>query len=93
MIPPEQSARFVAKMEYVLAIYRRPYDPKRPVVCMDEMSRQLLRHVRDPIGLRPGRVSCEDHHYKRNGTVNLLTFFEPLAHGDGPGPPHKSRLG
>ena len=79
MIPPEQSARFVAKMEDVLAVYRRPYDPKRPVVCMDEMSRQLLRQVREPIEVRPGAPRRHDHHYQRNGTVNLFTFFEPLA--------------
>jgi transposase len=79
MIPPEESARFVCKMEDVLAVYRRPYDPRRPVVCMDEMSRQLLKHVREPIQTRPGTVYRYDHHYERNGTVNLFTFFEPLA--------------
>lgn len=66
-------------MEDVLAVYRRPYDPKRPMVCMDEMSRQLLRHVREPITVRPGAPYRFDHHYERNGTINLFTFFEPLA--------------
>lgn len=79
MIPPDESARFVAKMEDVLAVYRRPYDPKRPLVCMDEMSRQLLRHVRGPIEARPGAPYRYDHHYERNGTAQLFTFFEPLA--------------
>jgi hypothetical protein len=79
VIPPEQDARFVAKMEDVLAVYRRPYDPDRPVVCMDEMSRQLLRHVYTPTAAKPGTPRRHDHHYKRNGTVNLFTFFEPLA--------------
>ena len=79
MIPPEQEARFVAKMEDVLAVYRRPYDPDRPVVCMDEMSRQLLKEVREPVEEGPGRPYRYDHHYERNGTVNLFTFFEPLA--------------
>lgn len=79
MIPPEQNARFVAKMEDVLAVYRRPYDPGRPVVCMDEMSRQLLKQVRQPQQMRPGMAYRYDHHYERNGTVNLFTFFEPLA--------------
>jgi hypothetical protein len=78
VIPSEQSARFVAKMEDVLAVYRRPYDPARPVVCMDAMSRQLVKHVREPIGLRPGRAFREDHHYKRNGIVSLPDFFNPL---------------
>lgn len=66
-------------MEDVLAVYRRPYDPERPLVCMDEMPRQLLKHVRDPIPMKPGTSYREDHHYKRNGTVSLFTFFEPLA--------------
>lgn len=66
-------------MEDVLAVYRRPYDPRRPVVCMDEMSRQLLKEVREPIQTRPGTPYRYDHHYERNGTVNLFTFFEPLA--------------
>lgn len=79
MIPPEQDARFVAKMEDVLSVYRRPYDPDRPVVCMDEMSRQLLKEVRDPIAAQPGAPYRYDHHYERNRTVNLFTFFEPLA--------------
>jgi hypothetical protein len=59
--------------------YKRPYDPKRPVVCMDEMSRQLLGHTRDPIEAEPGRPCRQDHHYERNGMVNLPAFFEPLA--------------
>jgi len=73
-------------MEDVLEVYRRPYDRSRPVVCMDEMSRQLLRHVYAPTEARPGtprrhdyHYSRHDYHYKRNGTVNLFTFFEPLA--------------
>lgn len=78
MIPPEQNAR-VAKMEDVLEVYRRPYDPDRPVICMDEMSRQLLKHVREPTEAEPETPRRHDHHYERNGTVNLFTFFEPLA--------------
>lgn len=77
--PPEQSARFVAKMEDVLSVYKRPYDPDRPVVCMDEMPRQLLKEVREPIPPEPGREARYDHHYQRNGVVNLFTFFEPLS--------------
>jgi hypothetical protein len=66
-------------MEDVLEVYRRPYDPDRPVICMDEMSRQPLGHVREPTKAEPGTPRCHDHHYERNGTVNLFTFFEPLA--------------
>ncbi len=66
-------------MEDVLAVYRRPYDPSRPVVCMDEMSRQHLKEVREPLEMGPGAPYRYDHHYERNGTINLFTFFEPLA--------------
>jgi hypothetical protein len=66
-------------MEDVLEVYRRPYDPDRPVICMDEMSRQPLGHVREPTKAEPGTPRRHDHHYERNGTVNLFTFFEPLA--------------
>jgi hypothetical protein len=66
-------------MEDVLDIYQRPYDPKRPVVCMDEVPRQLLRDVREPLPLQPGRPQRYDYHYKREGVVNLFMFFEPLA--------------
>lgn len=84
MIPPEQDANFVAKMgdvllEDVLPVYRRPYDPDRPVVCSDEMSRQLLGHDSDPIEAKPRTPHRHDHHYERNGTANLFMFFEPLA--------------
>ena len=66
-------------MEDVLAVYRRPYDPKRPMVCMDEMSRQLLKQVHEPVPAQPGKPYRYDHHYERNGTINLFTFFEPLS--------------
>jgi hypothetical protein len=79
VIPPDESARFVAKMEDVLSVYKRPYDSDRPVVCMDEMPRQLINEVREPIPAAPGREARQDHHYERNGVVNLFTFFEPLA--------------
>ena len=49
MIPPEQDGDFVAAMEDVLDVYERPYDPSRPVVCMDEQSRQLIGEERIPL--------------------------------------------
>jgi hypothetical protein len=79
VIPPEQDASFVAKMEDVLSVYKRPYDPSRPVVCMDEMPRQLIREVRTPLPMEAGKPKRYDHHYERNGVVNLFMFFEPLA--------------
>lgn len=66
-------------MEDVLEVYKRPYDPKRPVVCMDEMPRQLIREVRQPLPVEAGKPARYDYHYKREGVVNLFMFFEPLA--------------
>ena len=66
-------------MEEVLTIYTQPYDPKRPVVCLDETSKQLIEEVRHPIAMRPGQRECYDTEYKRNGVVNIFMGFEPLA--------------
>ena len=78
-IPPKHSAEFVARMEDVLAVYCRPYDPKHPVVCLDETSRQLIGEVREPLPPRPDAVERYDGEYVRNGTANLFRAFEPLA--------------
>jgi len=78
-IPPEQSAVFVAAMEDVLEVYSRPYDPSRPVVCMDEKPYQLLGEVREPIPAKPGSVKKVDNEYKREGTCSIFIFTEPLA--------------
>jgi hypothetical protein len=66
-------------MEDVLEVYQRPYDPRRPVVCLDEQSKQLIREVRRPIPARPGQPERVDYEYERNGTANLFMTFEPLA--------------
>jgi hypothetical protein len=66
-------------MEDVLEVYQRPYDPKRPQVCLDEQSRQLIRETRTPIPVAPGQPERVDYEYERNGTVNLFMVFEPLA--------------
>jgi hypothetical protein len=66
-------------MEDVLAVYQRPYDPKRPVVCLDEQSKQLIRETRVPIAVRAGQPERVDYEYERNGTANLFMAFEPLA--------------
>src|SRR5512144_936719 len=78
-IPPKQSAEFVYHMEEVLEVYCRPYDPKRPVVCLDETFRQLVGEVREPLPPAPGRVERYDCMYVRNGTASLFLAFEPLA--------------
>jgi hypothetical protein len=65
-------------MEDVLAVYARPHDPHRPVVCMDEKPYQLLGQVRDPIPAEPGHDRKEDSEYVRNGTCSIFVWVEPL---------------
>lgn len=79
MIPPGGNADFVAAMEEVLDVYRRPFDPLRPVVCMDETSRQLIRETRIPLPPRPGRCERYDYEYERCGVCNVFMACEPLA--------------
>jgi hypothetical protein len=78
-IPPEQNAEFVCVMENVLEVYHRPYDAKRPVVCMDETSKQLVKETRARHLAAPGRPARIDYEYERNGTANVFLFVEPLA--------------
>ena len=66
-------------MEEVLDIYKKPYDPQCPQVCMDEMSPQLIGEVRAPLAIEPGKPRRYDTEYKRNGTANIFMAFEPLA--------------
>ena len=66
-IPPKASAEFVCDMEDVLNVYHRPYDPSRPVVCLDETSKQLIGEVREP--LPPAAVERYDSVYARNGVA------------------------
>lgn len=66
-------------MEDVLEVYARPYDPKRPVVCLDEKSKELHQEMREPLPPVPGQVRREDSEYIRNGTANLFLWVEPLA--------------
>lgn len=66
-------------MEDVLDLYAEPYDPKRPVVCFDETSKQLVAEQRSSIPAKPGRRERFDYEYKRNGTRNLFMCCEPQA--------------
>ena len=66
------SAEFVAHMEDVLDLYAQPYDPRRPVVCFDETSTQLLADTRPPLPAQPGRPARQDYEYRREGTRNLF---------------------
>ena len=79
VIPPKANAAFVAAMEDVLDIYAKPYDSKRPVVCVDEGGKQLIGEVREPLPVRPGSPAKEDCVYERGGMANLFMAFEPLA--------------
>ena len=65
-------------MEDVLDVYTRPYDPRRPLICMDEVAKQLLREVRAPLPLAPGRAARRDCEYERGGVVNVFLFCAPL---------------
>jgi hypothetical protein len=77
-IPPHANAGFVWRMEDISETYKLPYDPRFPVVGMDESSKQLVGEVRLPSEARPGRVRRMDSDYERKGTCNLFLFFEPL---------------
>jgi hypothetical protein len=66
-------------MEDVLEVYHRPYDPDRPMVCMDEASKQLIAEVRQPLPAQPGRTAKYDSEYERRGTANFFMAVEPLA--------------
>lgn len=66
-------------MEQVLEVYRRPADPMRPVVCMDEQPKQLLEQTRGPLMARPGETAKEDYEYVRKGACCVWMFVEPLA--------------
>ncbi len=78
-IPPGEDAGFVAAMEDVLDVYARPYDPARPVWCMDEKPYQLLGEAREPLPMRPGDVAKVDSEYARDGTACVFCFCQPLT--------------
>src|SRR5437867_8733327 len=65
-------------MEDVLDVYKRPYNERYPVVCMDETNKQQIKEVRAPIPAEPGKPERFDTEYERNGTSNIFLSFEPL---------------
>jgi len=77
-LAPTADPEFVWRMEDVLSVYARPYDPARPVVCLDETSRQLLGEVRPPAPAEPGQPARFDPEYVRNGVANCFLATEPL---------------
>lgn len=78
VIPPQANESFVYHMEDVLAVYTRPFDPQRPVVCLDECPVQLVSEKRQPLPTRPGQPLRYDYEYERVGVVNLFLCFAPL---------------
>jgi len=90
-IPKENDAHFVANMEDILGIYQKPYNPKIPVVCMDEKPIQLLDEVRERVSAKPLRIDPDtglvkhgelekiDYQYERRGVASIFVFTEPLA--------------
>jgi hypothetical protein len=75
---PQANADFVWRMEDVLDVYQRPEDPRRPVICLDETSRQVLAAVRSPLPMEPGQPARHDPEYAREGVVNCFLVTEPL---------------
>ncbi|MEO8087626.1 MAG: IS630 family transposase [Bacteroidota bacterium] len=78
VIPPEKNSEFVANMERVLDVYKRPYDKDYPVVCMDESPKQLIEEAKPSIAMKPRQEARVDYEYVRNGVVNIFMANEPL---------------
>ena len=66
-------------MEDVLEVYKQPYDPQHPMVCIDEMPKQLLMDIQEPLPMLPDQPERTDYAYKRGGVADLFMLFEPLA--------------
>jgi len=79
VIPPDQNGSFVANMEMVLDVYKRPFDPRFPVICMDESPKQLIAETKVPIPASPGQSAKYDYEYERFGVCNIFMACEPLA--------------
>ncbi len=75
----ELNEEYIAKMEDVLEVYERPYNPSEPVVCLDEKPIMLHADVRPASPAKPGREARQDNEYKRNGTANVFCAVEPKA--------------
>jgi hypothetical protein len=78
IIPPNQNSSFVASMEQVLDVYKRPYNKAFPVLCMDESPKQLIKETRLTIPMKPGFEAREDFEYERCGVANIFLVSEPL---------------
>lgn len=78
VIPPKQNSEFVANMERVLDVYKRPYNADYPVVCMDESPKQLVEEARPSTAMKPGQETRVDYEYIRHGCANIFMASEPL---------------
>lgn len=78
-IPTQADAEFVYHMEDVLEVYTRPYHPRYPQVCMDEINTQLLAETREALPMEPGKPRREDYEYERQGVCNVFLACEPLT--------------
>jgi hypothetical protein len=76
---PKATAEFVWRMEDVLDVYCRPYDPRRPLLCMDEMGKNLVADKRPPEAMKPGQIKREDDTYEKKGSGNVFLACEPNA--------------
>jgi hypothetical protein len=75
----EITEEYRSRMYFLLDLYKEPYDPNQPVVCMDEKSKQLLEDSRLPIKAKPGKLEKYDYEYKRKGTCNIFVAVAPKA--------------
>lgn len=78
-IPPKHDAHFVAAMEDILEVYQRPFDPKVPLVCLDEFCKQLLGEVATPLPAKPGCPARYDYEYVRHGSATAFMIYAPLV--------------
>ena len=79
VLPKAADADFVCALEDVLEVYRRPYDPLRPLVCVDELTKQLVADVTPPLPMQPRQPLRQDYEYERCGTANLFMVCQPLT--------------
>ena len=79
MIPPQANSAFVANMENVLDVYKKPYNAACPVICMDESPKQLIEEGKPSIQIKPGQDARVDYEYIRHGVVNVFMANEPLT--------------
>jgi hypothetical protein len=79
VIPLDQNSSSIANMEMVLNVYKRPFDPQNPVICMDESPKQLIAETRILIPCSPRKPARYNYEYKRNGMCNIFLVYELLT--------------